>query len=256
MALISYQNVAIEYEKGLPVIKNVSFSIPEKTITAFLGPNGSGKTTLMTALIGLIRPCEGEILLNGRSIHEYSVKKLAAEIAYVPQFSTQTFDYTAAEMVMWGRAPYIGYRPGKEDVEIVMDTMRQMQIDHLKNRPFNSISGGEKQMVMIARALSQQTPVILMDEPATYLDLKNQKKILNIIRRLREERNITFVLTLHDPNHALYLADHVLMVSDHTAKYGAVQDLMTPENLERLYGVKTSFAEGKGEKHVLIHYAE
>ena len=254
MELIEYKNVSIKYEKGRPVINDVSFALEKGSITAFLGPNGSGKTTLMSTLNRLIKPYEGDIFVEEKSIESIPLKKLATMIASVPQFSSPSFSYTVYNMILWGRAPYISYTPKAADYQIVDDTIDRFEITHLKNKPFTSISGGEKQLVLIARAIAQKTPIVLMDEPTTYLDIKNQIKILNVIKNINETDGVTFAITLHEPNHALYLADNVVMVSKGNAVKGKTSDLMTAENIEKLYNVKSSFMNLYDMRYMTVDY--
>ncbi|NLW65495.1 MAG: ABC transporter ATP-binding protein [Clostridiales bacterium] len=254
MELIEYRNVCLQYEKGRPVINNVSFALEEGSITAFLGPNGSGKTTLMSALNRLITPFEGDVFIDGKNVKSIPLKKLATMIACVPQFSSPSFAYSVYNMILWGRAPYISYMPKPRDYQIVDETIERFQIAHLKDKPFSSISGGEKQMVLIARAIAQKTPIVLMDEPTTYLDIKNQIKILNVIRDINKSDGATFAITLHDPNHALYLADNIVMVNGGGAVKGKTDELMTENNIEKLYNVKSSFMPLYDMRYMTVDY--
>lgn len=256
MELIEYRDVSIEYEKGRPVVSRVNFGLEKGSVTAFLGPNGSGKTTLMSALNRLIPTCAGEIRINGADVRTISLKKLAATVACVPQFSTPSFAYTVYNMILWSRAPYISYIPGSEDYKIVDETVTRFGLERLQNKPFNEISGGEKQMVLIARAIAQKTPIILMDEPTTYLDLSNQIRTLNIVRDINRTDGVTFAITLHDPNHALYLADNVVMVNDGGAVKGRTAEMMNEENIAKLYGVKSSFFKKFGMCCMAIDYRD
>lgn len=241
MELIEYRDVSIAYEKGHPVVEHVDLTFPRGTITALLGPNGSGKTTLMSVLNRIMSPSEGKVLIEGRDIAGMRQKELARLIASVPQFSSPSFDYTVYNMILWGRAPHISYAPRPEDHAVVEETIRKMEITHLRDKIFSELSGGEKQMVLISRAIAQKCPVILMDEPTTYLDLNNQTRILNTIRDINKRDNATFIITLHEPNHALYLADSIVMVHDKKAEQGPKEEMMTREKMQSLYGVRSEF---------------
>lgn len=256
MELIQYKHVSIQYEPGKPVVRDVDIGMERGTITAFLGPNGSGKTTMMSALNCLIRPCEGEICVDGENVLHMKRRELGRIIACVPQFSSPSFNYTVADMVLWGRAPYISYKPREEDLRIVRQTLEQFGIGHLSEKSFNSISGGEKQMALIARAIVQQTPIVLMDEPTTYLDLYNQIRILNLVRKIRDERGTTFVITFHEPNHALYLADNIVMVRDHAARIGKKEDIMTRDNIQKLYHIDVSLVDEHDMTYLLPDFRD
>lgn len=254
MELIEYKNVSIQYEKGKPVLEDVSFSLEKGSITAFLGPNGSGKTTLMSALNRLMIPYKGEIFVDEKKIQSISQKKLATFIATVPQFSSPSFSYSVYNMVLWGRAPHISYMPRPKDYKIVDETIKRFGIEHLKDKPFMSISGGEKQLVLVARAIAQKTPIVLMDEPTTYLDIKNQIRILNVIKEINQSDGVTFAITLHDPNHALYLSNNVVMVSGGNAVKGKTDELLTEKNVEKLYNVKSSFTYLHNMRYMTVDY--
>lgn len=254
MELIEYRNVAIRYGNAPPVVKDVSFSLPAGGITAFLGPNGSGKTTLMSALDRLITPCAGDILLGSRSIRTIPLRELAKQVAFVPQFTPPGFGYSVYDMILCGRAAHIAYLPGPEDRAAVEEVIERFGIERLRDKPVGELSGGEKQMVLIARAIAQKTPVVLMDEPTTYLDIRNQVKILNVIREINRSDGVTFAIALHDPNHALSLADRVVLVSGGSAVLEKTETAMTVENMDRLYGVKTAFTEAFGTRCLNIDF--
>lgn len=254
MGLIDFKNVEVKYNKKKTVLKNVNLEINEGLITVLLGPNGSGKTTLMSTINRLIKPTSGEIHITGKNINTFRHKELASQIATVPQSNAPNFSYSVLNMVMWGRAPYISYMPKKEDYEIVDATIERVGITHLRDKLINNLSGGEKQMVLIARALAQKTGIVLMDEPATYLDLKNQVKLFNLIKEINKVDGVTFVITLHEPNHALFLADDVVLVSKGEAKRGKMQEMLIKNNMEELYQVKSDFISLNGQKYMLVDY--
>lgn len=256
MELIEYRNVSVQYEQNKPVLRNVNIALEKGSITAFLGPNGSGKTTLMSALNKLVAPFEGEILVGGDNIHSITYKKLAGMIATVPQFAAPAFSFTVHSMILLGRAPHISYMPKRSDYEIVDEVLDRFDISHLKDKPFTRISGGERQLVLVARAIAQRTPIVLMDEPTTYLDIKNQIRILNVIKELNKTDGVTFVLTLHDPNHALYLADTVVIVNTCEAIQGNAAELLTEENVLKHYQVKASFQEMHDMRYMTIDYRD
>ncbi len=250
MELIRFCDVTLGYEQM--VLQHVDFGMQRGRITVFLGPNGVGKSTLFAAACGLLKPMQGSIEIDG----DPRPKQLARTIAMVPQSAQVSFAYRVFDMVLWGRAPYISYLPGKEDEAIATRMMQRLGITHLADKVFNHLSGGERQMVMIARALAQQTPVILMDEPATFLDLANQTKILRLVRQLNREDGITFGITVHDPNHALYLADDVALVQNHTVRYGAARELLTEHTIERLFGVPVRMGEEDGERFLRVRLSD
>ena len=256
MELIEYKNVYVGYEKDDYVLENVNFSIKKGTVTSLLGPNGTGKSTLMSTMNKLFKPLKGDIYIEGKDVKGMSQKEVAGHIAYVPQVTEAGFSFSVEEAIMWGRAPYISYLPRAMDYEIVDDVIRQFRIDHLKKKSFNSISGGERQMVLVARAIAQQSPIVLMDEPATYLDLHNQSKILNVIKEINKKQNVTFIVTLHDPNHAMYISDNVMLIKDKHVRLGTKEEMMTEEELEELYGIRCEVQGAEDDKYIKVFFGE
>lgn len=255
MGIISYRNVFIEHVKDAPIIEDASFEIEKGSITALLGPNGSGKSTLMSTMNRLKSARSGKILIEGHEIDSMRPKELAKKVAFVSQFSENTFNYSVEDAILWGRAPYISYLPRSRDHEIVEETMNRLEISHLRKKTFNAISGGERQMVLVARAIAQRSPVILMDEPTTYLDVRNQARILNIIKELNKNEKVTFIVTLHDPNHAMFIADNVAMIKDGRIEMDKAEQMLTEEKLEGLYGVKCGIKQGIS-KFIEIDYSK
>ena len=254
MELIRMEDVAVQYVKQKPVVEHVNLSFEKGSITAFLGPNGSGKTTLMSTLNQLIRPCSGKILIDGQDIGSLSHKQLARQIATVPQANTPGFSYSVYDMIMLGRAPYISYLPREEDKAVVEKVIDRFGIRFLRDKAFDRLSGGERQMVMIARSIAQSTPIVLMDEPATYLDLRNQARILTCVREINEQDGVTFIITLHDPNHALFLADEVVLVQNGGAVKGPTGELLTEETVRSLYHVDSAMVPKFGKRCMLVNY--
>lgn len=162
-----------------------------------------------------------------------------------PQFTPPGFGYSVYDMILCGRAAHIAYLPGPEDRAAVEEVIERFGIEQLRDKPVGELSGDEKQMVLIARAIAQKTPVVLMDEPTPYLDIRNQVKILNVIREINRSDGVTFAIALHDPNHALSLADRVVLVSGGSAVLEETETAMTVENMDRLYSVKTAFTVGE-----------
>lgn len=254
MELIEYHDVGIRYKMESPVVEHLNLKFKSGTVTALLGPNGSGKTTLLSALNRLLKPYCGSVFIEGENIDNISQKALAKKIATVPQFSSPNFSFTVYNMILWGRAPHISYTPKAEDYAIVAETIERLKINHLRDKVFTELSGGEKQMALVARAIAQKSSVILMDEPTTYLDINNQIRILNLVKEINTNDGVTFIITFHEPNHALYLADQVVMVNNGTARQGSVSEMMTKENIQSLYGVNSAFLNLFDMSYLAIDY--
>jgi iron complex transport system ATP-binding protein len=210
------------------IFRDVSFSVPAGTATAVLGPNGSGKTTLVRCAAGLLPVRDG-------TVHR------SRAAGYVPQARGSTFGYPALDMVVMGRARRIGVfsSPGKHDRAAALQAMDRVGIAGLAHRLFPTLSGGEQQLVLIARAVAGGSPLLVLDEPSTGLDLKNQARVLGLLRDLRSS-GMSLLLSTHHPEHALYLADSVVLLGPTGVLTGAASTLLTDSQLSELYGVGVS----------------
>lgn len=197
--LIEAREVSFAYSH-VPVVTNASLSLPRGSMGALIGANGSGKSTLIRLLAGLINPVSGDVRLDGVGIEALDARERARRIAYVPQASPTVFPFTALEVVLTGRSPYSGrFRfESHKDEEIAFDALDVLDAAHLAARPITELSGGERQLVTVARALAQQPELMLLDEPASALDLKHRTQLVRALRRLRDERGITVLMITHD----------------------------------------------------------
>ncbi|MDK2979976.1 MAG: iron complex transport system ATP-binding protein [Chloroflexota bacterium] len=236
---LSLRDVRFGYEEGTTVLDSLSLKIEPARITAILGPNGAGKTTLLNTILGYLKPQTGEVLLDGRDIAQYSKRELSQIIGLVPQAEHFPFNFTALEYILLGRTPYMGMfsMPQDEDYRAAQEIVELLNIAHLKQRPVEELSGGEQQLVLLARALAQEPKILLLDEPTTHLDLSNIAKLLNALKDLAKQ-DVTVVFTTHDPQAAVFCADQlVLMQAGSVVDAGSLEDILTSESLTRLYGV-------------------
>lgn len=234
------------------VLRDISFNVREGEILCLLGPNGVGKTTLFKTILGFLKLQGGEIVLGGENIRHWPRKRLAKAIGYVPQAHTPPFPFTVLDVVAMGRTAHLGpfASPSKADLRIAEEALETLHIGFLHDRIYTEVSGGERQMVLIARALTQQPEILVMDEPTSNLDFGNQIRVLEQINNLAR-RGLGVVMTSHFPNHAFLCSTKVaLLQKDYGIIVGDVDEVVTEANLKAAYGVKvriTSTINSDGE---------
>jgi iron complex transport system ATP-binding protein len=239
--IIELKGISFSYTpRHLSVLDAVSMQIDPHTITAILGPNGAGKTTLLRIIMGLRQPASGEVLLAGRSLESHTRKDLSRWMGLVPQAEYVPFEYSVLEYVLMGRAPYLEVLelPGQADVDIAREALATVGIADLEFRPVPELSGGELQLVLIARALAQQPKILLLDEPSAHLDLSNRNATLGILERLRQAGS-TVIFTTHDPMAASLIADNlVLMKKGRILHAGSFESTFTSKKLSQAYSTQ------------------
>jgi len=239
--ILSIQSLEFSYETNQKKVLNaVSFDIEPGTITTILGPNGAGKTTLVHLLLGLQKPARGTIHINQRLIDSFSRRELSQWVGLVPQSEYVPFEFSVLEYVLLGRAPYLGPLdlPKESDLDIARQTLAQTGIPDLETRPITDLSGGELQLVLIARALAQQPKILLLDEPTSHLDLSNRNITLRILNRLRQDGS-TILFTTHDPEAASLVADNLVLMRDGQVLHtGGMDDTFTSAKLSETYGTE------------------
>jgi iron complex transport system ATP-binding protein len=241
---IQFRHLGHAYKPGRWVFQNYSAEVKRGSIFALLGPNGSGKTTLLKILLGAMKPTAGSIEVGGRT-------------AFVPQLFQVTFDYSVLDMVLMGRARQVGIfsQPSAQDEEAAMAQLARFGMAQYARRPFHELSGGERQLVIFARALVSEADTLILDEPTSALDLKNQILVLDWMTRLSHQDGLTILFTTHHPHHALAVADNaLLMLGGANLITGAASDVLSEENLRALYGVdiRQLFFEHGGEQRATL----
>lgn len=231
---------------GADILREVSFAVGPGEILAVLGANGAGKTTLLRCMMGFLPWRAGRTLIDGRPLGDYPSRELWRMIAYVPQAKGAGHAYTALEMALLGRGAFLGpfRQPGPEDARIAERCLEDAGIAHLADKPCDRMSGGELQMVLIARALTAQPQLLVMDEPESNLDFRNQLVILDLIRHLARDLGKSVILNTHFPDHALNLADKALLLDrKRPYLYGPTREVVTAAALERAFGVKVAIRD-------------
>jgi iron complex transport system ATP-binding protein len=254
-ALLSLSGLSFRYNgTRTDVLRDLSLDIPAGTITAILGPNGSGKTTLLRLLLGVLRPRQGTIRLAGRLQGSYSRRELSQWVGLVPQDEHIPFDFSIMEYVLLGRAPYLGplAMPGEGDHQVALAALHTTGLAGLQHRPLPNLSGGERQLAVLARALAQRPRILLLDEPTAHLDLANQGRFLGIMRDL-VQAGVTLVLTTHDPNLASTVAGFaVLMRQGQILDAGPSGSVLTAEKLSATYGLPVQVYQVGDRRLILL----
>ena len=236
--MIEVKNLCFSYGKT-PVLKNVDFAADRGSLTAVLGPNGVGKSTLFRCMLGFLKPSSGSILVNGRDVLEYTRKDLANEIAYIPQSYNPVFNHTVMDSVLMGATHDLGLfeQPGEKHVKKALQRLEELGIADLADRGGMKISGGERQLMLIARALVQDAKILIMDEPTANLDYGNSYRVMQKIARLGKA-GYTIIFSSHNPDQALRWADRVFALKDgDVLADGPVESAINEEVLKSLYSV-------------------
>lgn len=238
-----------------PVLDGVDVTLERGRIYALLGPNGTGKTTLLRLLLGLLRPSAGTILLEGTPLEQLTHAQRARRMAYVPQEAGARFPMTVFEAVLLGRKPHMAWGPGKDDIARTARVLEELHLENLAERTLHELSSGQRQKVALARALVQDTPWLLLDEPISSLDLRHQLEVLTLMRRAAEERRLGVLLSLHDVNMAVRFTHQVMLLAPaknaahgaNIAATGAAAEVLTPERMQAVYGVAMRTYQAKDD---------
>jgi iron complex transport system ATP-binding protein len=254
--LIEIKDLHFSY-KNNPVLSGINLNLYKGEVISLLGPNGCGKSTLMRLMLKLL-PAYGSITLHDRELENYSHKEIASHIAYIPQYHTVPFNYTVLEMVLMGRVSKLSIfaSPSAYDYETAHNALDKIGILDLKDRAFSELSGGQKQLVLLARAIAQEVTVFLMDEPVNGLDYGNQIRLLELINELNRE-GYTFLKTTHYPDHALLISSRVIVMrSGKIIADGAPDKIITSSIIEDVYGINADIITHDRHKRCVPIFAQ
>ena len=232
---IKAENINITLEKN-NILKGINIEVDNKEVVGIIGPNGSGKSTFLKCIYRVLKPNDGAILLDKVDIKNMTVKESSKRLAVLSQHNNYNFDFTVKDIVLMGRSPHKKFmeRDNKEDYDIVNDALKKVEMLKFKDRCFQSLSGGEQQRVILARALAQQPKCLLLDEPTNHLDIKYQLQLMKIVKNL----NIEVIAAIHDLNIAAMYCDKIYVLKDgEVIKYGKPKDLLTKELIKEVYEV-------------------
>lgn len=219
------------------ILENISFSVGEGELWCILGPNGVGKTTLFKTILGLLKSKSGNISIKDRDIKSFSQRELAKMIAYVPQVHVPPFPFKVIEVILMGRNPHFSGNASEKDLDIVENAMKLLNIEYLKDTPYTEISGGERQLVLIARAIAQETPILVLDEPTSNLDFGNQVKVIEYLRKLVKIGK-TVIMTTHFPDNAFLPESNLILLGrEGYFEIGKGNEVLTESVLNKMYNV-------------------
>ena len=247
MVKISVRGVTFSY-RSAPALKGVTLEVREGEVLSLVGPNGAGKSTLLKCINRVLKPKVGAVMIDGRDVNEYEGHELGRKLGYVPQAEHSHFPLTVFDAVLMGRRPYLRWwRPSKEDLEKVAEALRLVGMERMAMRYVNELSGGQRQAVVIARALAQDPEVLLLDEPTSNLDVKHQIMIMELVRRLACTKKVAVIMAVHDLNLAARYSDKMVMLKDGAVyAQGSPREVLTPENILAVYGVKADILVHNG----------
>ena len=235
------------------VLHDITVELNGPKFVSILGPNGVGKSTLIHCINKILSPTKGAVFIEGEDVKEKSLKELAKIIGYVPYSANDTFPLTVVDTVLMGRHPHSKWNSLDKDLDVVYDTLKMLGISHLAMRPFNELSAGQHQKVMLARGLVQEPKILLLDEPTSNLDVRHQLDVTQMLKDLSVEKSILVIMISHDINIAAKYADEIIMMHDGSIyATGTPQEVITEENMETIYGVKTEIIDDDGRPHVIL----
>ena len=248
---IEVKNLSFSYRRS-EILRNVSFTVSDGELVALLGPNGAGKTTLFRCILGFLKDFEGSVFCDGADVSQMGAREMARHIAYIPQSATPVFNHTVFETVLMGTNSQTGTlsTPGKQQIQAAEQALEKLGVSELKHRGCQTLSGGEAQLVLIARAVAQGARVLIMDEPSSNLDLGNKHSVLSLARQLSRE-GYTVLMSIHEPEQALVFADRAMMLCDgRIIADGGVDEVITEKLIKEVYGVSVMISNsnsgGKG----------
>lgn len=251
---VEIQNVDFAYPGEDLTLHGISLTFDKPGLVCIIGPNGVGKSTLIRCINKLLKPTGGDVLLDGKSIEEYSLKDLSKVMGYVPANSDDYFPMTVIETILMGRHPHNSWSYTDEDKKIVYDCMKMMSVEHLAMRNFGELSAGQHQRVMLARGLAQKPDILILDEPTANLDVRHQLLVTEIVRDLAVETGTMIIMVSHDLNVASKYADQIVVMSTPGIVYkvGTPQDVITEDTIGYVYGVRSQVIQVEGRPHVIL----
>ncbi len=238
---------------SVPVLRDIVLDLEGPQFVTIIGPNGVGKSTLIHCMNKVLKPSGGTVMVNNQDVSDMKLKDIAKIIGYVPYTSSDTFPLSVVDTVLMGRSPHTGWRPKGADLNIVYNVLKMLDIDDLAMRPFNELSAGQHQKVMLARGLAQDPQILLLDEPTSNLDIRHQLEVTSILRDLSRTQDLLVVMISHDINISAKFSDRMILLKDGTIfAAGTPDEVVTEENIRQAYGVESEVIRYEDHPHVIL----
>lgn len=250
---LQVDGVTFGYTKEKEILSDITFELPYGKSLFLLGPNGTGKTTLLKCINHIVAPQKGKVMIGGEDVAGFSPAKRAKKIGYVPQYNNHVFPMNVIDTIMMGRIAFAGYKMRGADKDKVFDLIEKLNLQKFAFKTIDQMSGGERQRVFIARALAQEPELLILDEPTSSLDLKNQMFTLELITDLAHKNGLGVILSIHDLNLTSLFADQVMILKESKIhSYGTPKETLTKEHIREVYGVETAVTMEDGDPHVRL----
>lgn len=238
---------------SVPVLKDIVLDLEGPQFVTIIGPNGVGKSTLIHCMNKVLKPSKGTVLVNDQDVSGMKLKDIAKIIGYVPYTSSDTFPLSVVDTVLMGRSPHTGWKPKEADLNIVYNVLKLLDIDDLAMRPFNELSAGQHQRVMLARGLAQDPQILLLDEPTSNLDIRHQLEVTRLLRDLSRTQDLLVVMISHDINISAKFSDRMILLKGGTIfATGTPDEVITEDNIREAYGVESEVIRYEGHPHVIL----
>lgn len=254
MSNLKISNLDFQYSDDLQILRDINLALDSSGLICIIGPNGVGKSTLVKCINRLLKPTSGEVMIDGVPVSEYHPKELAKKVAYVPATSSDDFSMSVMDTVLMGRHPYHRFGSTKQDLHIVYEVLKELNITHLALRNYDELSAGQHQKVALARGLAQSTDILILDEPTANLDVRHQVQVTELMRDIAHNKGITVIMISHDLNVSCKFADKLVVMAypGIIYKIGTPNEVISESLIRYVYGMNSKIVEDSGRPHVIL----